>query len=65
MLNVVKVSPAMLGLLVRMEVVVVSNRHLLIFNWQVGSKALRNSPIQSKKRKMSLIFSEGLKMNRG
>ena len=64
MLSVVKVSPAMLGLLVR-EVVVVSNRHLLIFNWQVGSKALRNSPIQSKKRKMSLIFSEGLKMNRG
>ena len=57
-LNVVRVSPAMPVLAAR--TVVVSSKRLRIFNLQVGSKALRNSPIQSKKKvKMSLIFFEG------
>ena len=58
LLNVVRVSPAMPVLAARTEVV--SSKRLKIFNLQVGSKALRNSPIQSKKKKqMSLIFFEG------
>ena len=58
LLSVVRVSPAMPGLAAR--TVVVSSKRRKIFNLQVGSKALRNSPIQSKKKKqMSLIFFEG------
>ena len=64
LLNVVRVSPAMLGQVAR--TVVVSSKRLKIFNLQVGSKALRNSPSQSKKKeKMNSIFSEGSRWTEG